>query len=149
MAGRPSNRVEIGMVEFLRLGFLMLACHEAEYDIGDCNLVQGAPEMFSDISKHSKITLTLEQLDSLIYHYKQAVMYRFSMACSIKSTPTEYQSLMKKIQAVLPNHVRRNKYGELVLVGFNHKYDASRARRDAFRRKLKASEMEPLKLPNT
>ncbi len=141
MAGRPSNRVEIGIVEFLRLGFLMLACHDAEYDIGDCGFMQGAYEMFQDIEKHSPISMTLEQLDSLIYHYKQAVMYRFNPGNAIDCSPKEYQSLMKKIKEKLPNHVRRNKYGEYGLVGFNHKYDASKARREAFRHKIQEGDL--------
>lgn len=148
MAVRASGRVEVGIIEFIRLSFLMLACHENEYDIGDCGLVESAPDMFADIQKNSKITLTMDQLDSLIFHYKQAILHKVGLGGAIKALPSEYQSLMKKIQAYIPDKVRRNKYGELVLVGYNHRFAESRARRESFRKKIREVETDDESLNN-
>lgn len=142
MAGRPANRVEIGVLEFIKLAYLMLACHENDVDIGDCNLMQGAIEMLNDIGANSNIRLTLEQLDSLVFHYKQAVMYRFSPVRNLKIIPEEYQSLMRNIQKYCPNNVVRNRYGELIVTGFNHKYHTPRRRRNSFREEVMALEKE-------
>jgi hypothetical protein len=101
--------------------------------------------MLADIQANSKITLSLDQLDNLTYHFKQAVLFKFNPAKKLEATPDEYQSMMAKIQKWIPHYISRNHYGELLMKGYSHQRDVSQVRKAAFRKRITREDREFLK----
>lgn len=118
MAGRPSTFINIGIQDFIKLGFFYLACVNKPDLVGECSLNEPLADLFAHINAQSTIKVTPVQLDNLLYHYKQAILQKLNPAESINLTENEFQSIMKRIKNYSPNSVVQNSLGELVLYDY-------------------------------
>jgi hypothetical protein len=82
-------------------------------DLGDRTYDQ----TLTDIEKQSQILLTYEQLDSLLYHFKQCVVNRVSPGK--EKQVTNYNFFMEELARVAPNMFKRDaSSGEVKLIEF-------------------------------
>lgn len=80
-------------------------------DLGDKSYEQ----TLSDIEKQSKICLTYEQLDSLLYHFKQCIMNRVSPGK--ERHILNYNFFMEHLARNAPNMFKKDKQtGEVKLI---------------------------------
>lgn len=128
--GRPALRVDIGLREFVKLAYFALAAHEHDSPIGDCNLATHFQEIFDDIQANSKFSVSLEQLDSLVFHYMEYWLGQHPPSNVLKFTAEEPQEMMRRLKRWIPEYVKENEKGYLEFKGFHHREEWYRRRKE-------------------
>jgi hypothetical protein len=117
---RPPKYIEVKLVDFCELAFAYLTCRMNPEILGEFDAKESYYDLLQKVGELSSVKVTLPQLDSLFFHYKQCYLQKKPpVLLPPKPTFEEIFQLFKRMKTYLPEIIVTDKFKDFNVIGYD------------------------------